>query len=544
MRQTRKLVGVGIGWVSARWVIVAVSLLAVMVAGYAVSVHRAKAAATGDDELAGSSITQEEVNWTICWETYDEPSGDRNEAIDDDEHPATPNTGEGNGNKAQRIFPDKKVYNDQNAASRWKVFAVAEFTEKPPAGTKVWFRLWDVDDPSDADGPIDADTCGPDNRDETWAIAGGDGKKMVAVEVGTIQRFPGDAGTTVCDSKHCKVAVKVGMQPGDNFRFAATTPESNKPALENMTQAQADTAQPPGGVKISKVLTVWRKVHIEVDSMQPDTQNTNMLTDTIDAAAYNAGTNQTDLEVDDVPGMWSDWDVDDSFNNGYIKVQNEPTSPWLVVDFDANLNDDDVFVAGNQVSANGKTYWLGDDDYANVGGNLVLKIAYPRDPNTAWLESRLAKAYVKPEFDRDTDDAQLTFARNQNTVEFLGYISTNFDYAGRGCKAFWVARLASAHQPGTDVDNDPDTENTLCGRTLGNSSVVYLETTRDEFQEDGFNVGSDERAIVVHEIGHTLGANDIQDGGSGAGVMYYNLPLPDTWFVEQSILEIRSKTHD
>ncbi|MBE3068677.1 MAG: hypothetical protein IMZ66_00415 [Planctomycetes bacterium] len=101
------------------------------------------------------------------------------------------------------------------------------------------------------------------------------------------------------------------------------------------------------------MLTTWRKAHIEVDSMQPDTQNTNMLTDTVDAAAYNAGTNQTDLEVDDVPGVGDDWDVDDAFNGGWIKVQNEATSPWPVVDFDANLNDDDVFVAGNHVDTAG-----------------------------------------------------------------------------------------------------------------------------------------------------------------------------------------------
>jgi len=355
---------------------------------------------------------------------------------------------------------------------------------------------------------------------------------MVLVPVAQIELF---SGSTPCDSKKCKVAVRVGMQPGDNWRFCACT-EENEPSLRSMTQDQADKVNRPGGVEESKLLTVWRKVHVEVDAMRADTTDTNMLTDTVDAATYDSGSGQTDLGVDDVP---SDWETDDAFNGGWIKVQNEGTSPWQVADFDANLNDDDVFVTSNHESANAKTYWLGDDDYDNVGGNLNLKISHPRDPNTEWLESRLARAYVKPKLYAGTTDSNLIFDRNLGTVELLSYLLTDFDFAEQNSPAFWVDRLVSAHQPGSNRDNDPDDETTLNGATAGICAAVFLETNRDVFIEEQQDTGADERAVVVHEIGHTLGAQDITTGRDTAGVMYYDIPLPDTWYNGQSRDEIR-----
>ena len=284
--------------------------------------------------------------------------------------------------------------------------------------------------------------------------------------------------------------------------------------------------------------------------MQADTNNTNMLPPeptTIDAATYNAGTGRTDLEVDDVPGFWpwNDWDVDDAFNGGWIKVQNEATSPWGVVDFDANTNDDDVFVAGNHTSANGKTYLLGDDDYDNVGGNLTLKVSHPRDPETEWLESRLAKAYVEPKLYRDTTDSNRTFDRNLSvSYALMTYLLTDFDFYGQDSPAFWVSLLVSAHQPQADVDNDPDSESGVPGATYRPCSAVFLETTRDVFVEEQQDEGADERAFVVHEIGHTVGAFDITTGRDTAGVMYYGVPVADTWFNGKSLDEIRDYTHE
>ena len=527
-----------------------------------------------DDELAANAKALKEYDWIVYWKTNDRPAESPNEAISHDPHPnSSPDDPYGSGNSGpMKIFPCKKTYDDQYAPLRRYVLAVVEYKlgESPPA--EMYFRLWDVDDPS-ADGPpidtrpkVEPGTKGPDNWvpnkddpvDQHKIASESDATKhfTVAVPRGYVIRFKEDGsweqkpiGGDNADRLYM-VEVMVGMQPGDNYRFTAS-PELANLLEPKYKQENADAAQLPDNGRISKKLTVWRKLHLEVDAMQADTNNTNKRTGTLDAAAYNEVTDQTDLEVESVPGFGTDWDVDDAFNGGWIKVQNEATSPWEVVDFDANTNDDNVFVTGNHTSANGKTYLLGDDDYDNVGGNLTLKVSHPRDPNTEWLESRLAKAYVEPKLYRDTGDSSLTFNRNLYVGvifnpwgEFEIYLQTDFNFVGQDCRAFWVSRLVSAHQPGTAVDNDPNSESVICGAAVGVCTAVFLETTRDAFVEEKQDEGADEKAVVVHEIGHTLGANDITTGRDTAGVMYHKIPLPETWFNDQSLDEIRKNKHE
>jgi len=297
MVRMRKLGATKGGAVFTRWLVAATTLLAVLAAGHALWPYGARAAPTGDDELAGSAVTQEESNLTIRWETNNKPvnnpSTPRDESnipLDEDEHPATPTNGTGNGNKAVRVFPDLK-YDDDNlcvepeaqwAPLRRRVLAVIEFTgEDVP--DKAYFRLWDVDDPSantsdtdviDNAGAPNAFTNGPDNRDSTgWRFAQelDADKHTVEVKFGKIKRFDGSLEDTG-NPKIGKVEVMVGLRPGDNYRFAACL------VLDNLlepkhTQEKADLGQPPPEGKISKVLTVWRYLHVEFDTMQPPPAN-------------------------------------------------------------------------------------------------------------------------------------------------------------------------------------------------------------------------------------------------------------------------------
>ncbi len=115
----------------------------------------------------------------------------------------------------------------------------------------------DVDDPFDQNNPsmpnvalIDADAGGPDNR-------------------GT----PGGLGqaTAPTDANGKAVATfTVSMQPGDNFRAVASVVQT---AIDGTTQTQADTNSPPQYVKFTDMLTVWRRLHVELDSMGPVTGN-------------------------------------------------------------------------------------------------------------------------------------------------------------------------------------------------------------------------------------------------------------------------------
>jgi len=143
---------------------------------------------------------REETAWTIYWETYDEPADDPNEPLSFDPHPSALTNGTGNPGP-MRIFPGKKTHDDTHADKRRLALAVVEWSEEPPADTKMWFRLWDVDDPSASGPPIDTKptsnpgSSGPDNSDENeWAMAGEHRpERMVLVPLGTVKRFSGES---------------------------------------------------------------------------------------------------------------------------------------------------------------------------------------------------------------------------------------------------------------------------------------------------------------------------------------------------------------
>ncbi len=159
-------------------------------------------------------------------------------------------------NGGKRIFPDKRFVVDPSANIRNKVNLKA--TLNPAVnGCDVQFRTWDVDDPFDQNNSglanvqvIDSDASGPDNRGSDPGVVTGTG----TTDARGVARF----------------TVTVSMQPGNNYRGAASGFAAD---LSGTTQTQAETNAPPPRVKFTDMLTVWRKLHVELDSMGPVTGN-------------------------------------------------------------------------------------------------------------------------------------------------------------------------------------------------------------------------------------------------------------------------------
>ncbi|HNQ23169.1 MAG TPA: hypothetical protein PKK06_08760, partial [Phycisphaerae bacterium] len=175
-----------------------------------------------------------------------------------------------------RALPGKLTPDDPFALFRRQVKLVAQVSPPIP-GVTVYFRVWDVDDPFDQlHGPghppemaeipgvevIDNDRIGNDNR-------GG-----YDPAVGTY------TANTDADG-YATVIVTVSMQPGNNYRACASCLAD---AIQQATQAQADALSVDGdendvfavygwfcGYQVpvvwSRMLTVWRKLHVETDSM-------------------------------------------------------------------------------------------------------------------------------------------------------------------------------------------------------------------------------------------------------------------------------------
>jgi hypothetical protein len=171
-----------------------------------------------------------------------------------------PNTGLG-----KRVFPDKNGPSDTVDRKRVRVNALTSLGSKKT----IYFKSFDLDDPSTDAGPVD--TNGPTGNDNR----GGQGS---AAQFGILSAVGGTGTTNSASAKTdnngtASVDLTVTMQAGDNFMVAA----SDDSAYLNGLTVNQILLQDSGGnivgsgtpkAKASPMLTVWRRVHLEVDSME------------------------------------------------------------------------------------------------------------------------------------------------------------------------------------------------------------------------------------------------------------------------------------
>jgi hypothetical protein len=189
-----------------------------------------------------------------------------NEPITDNKNPVTGDWMLGHG---QRVFPDRKTKDDSTPRNR--VYVVVK-TGMP--NLTVRLKAFDVDDPSN-DPEIDP-------NDEPVPGRGEDNGGNIGNLPPPTAFFPGLAEVE-CVTDSLGIAKRngnfpqlvVSMQPGDNFRVAVEIMNDRGLSRLQVTDPNAagyiagDSAQqPPGFVGVvSPMLTVWRKLHIEVDTM-------------------------------------------------------------------------------------------------------------------------------------------------------------------------------------------------------------------------------------------------------------------------------------
>jgi hypothetical protein len=170
------------------------------------------------------------------------------------------------GPPSQRIFPDKKFPEDTVNHKRVRVKAVVG---KP--NINVYFRNFDVDDPSSDNTIDDTGSNGNDNREGRII-----GQPYPQTAAGILSGLPcPNASNCVMSSTNANgeaiVYFTVTKQPGDNFRIAASTDETYLNGVKVAGTELADATNIPlsntGKAKQTELLTVWRKLYMEVDSM-------------------------------------------------------------------------------------------------------------------------------------------------------------------------------------------------------------------------------------------------------------------------------------
>ncbi len=233
---------------------------------------------TRTDDVALTVIGVEDIAW----------KGQNNSVNDDNNLDADPNFPEGLGVEARRVFPDARFVDGAvEMDPRDTVNAEITLSVQPVEPVNIYLRSFDVDDPTADTGPID----GPDVF--SFEAQEEDNRGTAPAKSG---RFAGAAVDGILDERFANKQEIVGfqttMQPGDNFRLVAngdrdyvsrltnddnsqdvggsnTERNLNKQRIVDPNVAGAAAAQEvrDAGKYVSDVLTVWRRLTVEVDSM-------------------------------------------------------------------------------------------------------------------------------------------------------------------------------------------------------------------------------------------------------------------------------------
>jgi hypothetical protein len=422
-----------------------------------------------------------------------------------------------------RIFPGKESPTD--TVKRSTVHVVAK-TSPAIKGIPVYFRSIDVDDPSSNKVPLDDEKKAQDNRGTAPAR---NGRLTITSSTPVLTNGKGLAKNTLT----------VTMFAGDNFRVVAGTDKAYLAGLKakqndgKKTRIVDSANRPVNSGICSELLTVWRRWHIEVDSMGAPAVKTFDVRRNAQNVSYHPTLKRTGIVLAAgqpklVQGHWRGAKI--FFADG--------TYAWVVENFLAS-----VFVEGDVTKklAAGGAFALRDDHYP---GNLA-----PQGIDMKAFREIMQQAYLYP----------LPFPQTLDTREDVGFqrhmplLATTGDFqlkvhwlAARNASNandFWTSWLLTACDPSTNEDNDPSIADSsrLVGHTwetggvLGYSlhlpseeavyAVMFTETIRDTEDDKwyvqklsklmlyhGLGVTESRKRTAIHELVHTLGCKD-ETGG-------------------------------
>lgn len=284
-----------------------------------------------------------------------------------DNNPGTDGVVNPDGSEGLRIFPDKNGVNDTTDRSIIKV--EANVSPSVP-NVKVYFASFDLDDPStsaviDTNGIAGNDNNGnglvPDSKSGEFLAAMGTN----CTSVTTVSNISKIGCEIVGES--ASTNYKVTMQPGDNFAVAASFSDTYRDGITLNTQDgsilnnSANQAIPLSGATNpdnvaglrTGMLTAWRRLHIEVDSMGVAQENY-VRGNVLGASTINRGRSRTlnvvapDLELN-------------RFENGRMELA-YITNFLDVISNTANTVTVRNQTANNIVIANNVNFWISNLD--------------------------------------------------------------------------------------------------------------------------------------------------------------------------------------
>jgi len=449
-----------------------------------------------------------------------------------------------------RVFPEKKTPNDMSFG-RNKVLVKVRLS-RPLSGVKIAFKIFDVDDPEfvshlDPNGAVYVDFTG---------THGNDNRGLTSLYPLGLQGITNSEGVA-------SMYVQVSPQPGDNIRVGATAKGDPIFGINNyLDEIQFDDTNitlpsgeiSPVGMNLkdnygylltdtgniraagvaTKMLTTWRRLHLEVDSMGTVVNNflSAKITNTT-SVPFGIGTIITiDKTADNNRFQGGRLEI---LKNGITTSYKIASSSRASINVTANLTDDLI----------GATVKIFDDD--DMNGNDAAKLDGDNgedvpSPNLGYLQdtdhflnNSLMIVYIRPTYDLTGNETDLPFFLNTPKADLTAFdstiaekqIMTNFNNdATRKDAEFWTGYIFGAYQIYTQGDQDPNDDSDInnVDAYLGETSedfgaICYLESVSEstdhkilQFSDPDYDVFFDWRETPLHEVFHLLRADD-GDGG-------------------------------
>lgn len=456
-----------------------------------------------------------------------------------------PNAGGG-----MRIFPEKKTPGDNADAPKRRYVRVIALLSEQLANREIEFQVYDVDDPSTNDPVLDPNgNSGNDNRSvDRYFVESGDVSATAVTDV----------------NGNAEVTLAVSQQPGDNYRIAAVpkVTSANNAAQNNIldnveingqylayeaAQVSELFTQPSDAVASTKMLTVWRRLHVERDSM--GTISGNLASGSVSAVMVESDSRTagyTRLALSTSPANAAAI-ASGRFKNGriylYSELPNSPAASFFVY----QTSSTSVWVAGvvPQIFI-GSQFSLFDDDDFN--GNDTADTWHGDNgddipqPNTGWMQdsddpalNKFAAAYIRPTYDLTGNDNNLPFVANVPKADLTSQYPTDAEFASLGKfdniahrtdSQFWIVYLLEAYQTDAQEDFDPSDDATshhwtgylgICVPSYG--GFIFPENFSDSYghhlytETDSHYVFYDDlRYASPHETSHLLNTEN-DDGG-------------------------------
>lgn len=506
-----------------------------------------------------------------------------------DSNPGNGQTGSAGG---RRIFPDKKDVADVNSGTTDRALVKVIATVSPTIpNVQVYFGSYDLDDPSANAAPLDTNaSVGDDNNGAVNSSKSGDFVSPSGITcTASTPAVVGRIGCTVASGGTATAAFKTTMQPGDNFAVAASLTDTYRDSItlnssdgSKLTDSANKTIPISGeantdnaaGIR-TEMLTVWRSLHIEVDSM--GNVSGNSVTGTIASNLRGVTRSQITLTLS-VSTL-----EPNRFENGRLVIGSSSygvinSNPAASPPVDANTSNTVTIINTGTFSVSyGDSFTLYDDDdmddedVGNLNGDQGDNVPEPDlgllTPNEVSCSNTFntnncnvfVSAYVQPTYDLSGSHEDIPFYTNTSSSS-LANIRTSY-FQNKMYEAntdFWTIYLLGAYQFESSIDGDPDSSGAIFGfkdgpgTNDGEGAVIFNEVGRPREYENMNTINPvdwrmrpvSRRFTVAHEVGHLFGGDhdDYNPGTMEAGIMADSLFRTSPLFSNTTINKIRGGT--